>query len=203
MKLNVLTNKDVQKALSTLQKERVPSKVAFMIKKITEIVANEDKDFHAVRMDLVTRYATKKEDGVSVAFDTNGNATFIRENFELFIKAYQELLDIDVPVPYSVSFADLPTDVTTSAADLALLGEAGIIDFGDEQLPALTDKSSISTPDAVPATTAQYPIANPAADPSATAPAATAPAATDGTTAETTPASSDDANVASTDQAAS
>ena len=32
MKLNVLTNKDVQKALKSLQGERVPSKVAFMIK---------------------------------------------------------------------------------------------------------------------------------------------------------------------------
>lgn len=93
MKLNVLTNKEVQKALKSLQGERVPSKVAFMIKKITEIVANEDKDFNAVRMDLVTRYATKKEDGVSVAIDTNGNATFIKENFELFIKAFQELLN--------------------------------------------------------------------------------------------------------------
>ena len=200
MKLNVLTNKDVQKALKSLQSERVPSKVAFMIKKITEIVSNEDKDFHAVRMDLVTRYATKKEDGTSVALDTNGNATFIRENFELFIKAYQELLDIDVSVPYSVSFADLPQDVLTSASDLALLGEAGIIDFGTETAPALTPKT-INTPDAVPATTAQYPIAAPAPDASVTA-----PVATDGSTADATPtASADDAGlgVTSTDQAAS
>lgn len=120
MKMSVFVNENFLNAFGDLMGQDLPIKTAYSLKKIQKKLQEENERFDELRKELVTKHATKNENG-EPEVDEVGNVKLEKEVIEEFNKGYNELLDIDFESD-SVSLDDLG-DIKLSAAKLVMLDD--------------------------------------------------------------------------------
>jgi len=118
VKIKQIVNPDFSQAYVKLMKLQVPMKTAYKLKKIAELITDEQKKYEELRKELLTKLGEKNEDG-SLKIDQG--IVSLGENQQAYYEQHLELLDIDVEMGV-IKIDDLG-DAQLSAAELSSLGE--------------------------------------------------------------------------------
>jgi hypothetical protein len=125
MKFAVFQNPVVFETLNKLFSAQLPVKIAYRLSKVQKLVSAEAAKYQELRLGLITKYAEQNEDGTSVV-DEGGNVKLKEGAMDELIAEMNELHDIDVELPGTVSIDELEKiDLTTY--DLSILEELGVL----------------------------------------------------------------------------
>ena len=121
IKLEQMSNPNFTRVMGALLKEKVPVKVAFRIKTLTNRFNDELKKFSEIRTQILENYCTKDEDGQPVLDEQRNYKFESEESIQGVTKELGDLLNIEVEVE-SIKISDLG-DISLSGDDLLLLGD--------------------------------------------------------------------------------
>jgi hypothetical protein len=119
MKLSNLIDPRFKSALTKLNQQQLPLRVAFKLKGTIGRIDEEQKKYEDVRLAALNKYGKKNEDG-TLSSDSNGNVALEGADAELFVKDLNDLLSLDIELP-SFSVNELGDKVTMSSEELFLL----------------------------------------------------------------------------------
>jgi hypothetical protein len=119
MKLANLIDPRFKQALTKLNQQQLPLKVAFKLKGAINSVDAELKKYEEVRMSALQKYGKKNEDG-SLAADENGNIPLEGDSAQNFVAELNELLSLEIELP-KFTLSELGDKVTMSSEELFLL----------------------------------------------------------------------------------
>jgi hypothetical protein len=119
MKLSNLIDPRFKSALTKLNQQQLPLKVAYKLKGTISRIDEEQKKYEEIRLSALTKYGKKAEDGTLVS-DENGNVALEGEDASSFVKDLNDLLTLDIELP-SFSVNELGDKVTMSSEELFLL----------------------------------------------------------------------------------
>lgn len=125
MKLGIFANEDFVQAVNDLLELDLPIKTAYKISKIQTTLAEENKRFSDMRINIVTQYAVKDENGKPITND-KGNIELIEDKTQEFGQKMQELFDIEFEVD-TIPLDDLG-NINFSPKKLNLLAELITLD---------------------------------------------------------------------------
>jgi hypothetical protein len=118
MNLKTLINKDFLNSFNKLSLQNIPVRTAYRIKKMREQFDKETKEVGQLHLELIKKYASKKEDGTVIESE-NGNIDVDPKNLEVFYKEFEELVAENVEiVPLKLSELG---EITLSVSDLVNL----------------------------------------------------------------------------------
>jgi hypothetical protein len=119
MKLLGLTDPRFKAAITRLNQEKLPLKVAFKLKGIIKAVDEELAKYEEVRKAALDKYGTKDDNG-AFKTDENNNVVLDGEAAQGFVKELNELLALDVALP-GLTLSELGDNVNMSSDELFLL----------------------------------------------------------------------------------
>ena len=94
-------------------------KTAFLLKKLTAKISEEQRQYEELRLELLNRYGDKASDG-SLVTDEKGMVKMTGDNGTGFVKAHRELLDVEIDFDY-IKLDDIKNVDTMSGEDLIVL----------------------------------------------------------------------------------
>ena len=119
MKIGNVIDQQFQDVLAKLMAQPLPLKVAYKLHNIKKVADEEFAKYDKIRIEAISRFADKKEDG-SIVTDDKGNAQFSPENLANFTKELSELLSVEFQHD-KLSIEEMGSKIELSAQDLVAI----------------------------------------------------------------------------------
>lgn len=113
---------EFQTALKSLLESSLPMTTAFKLRGIAKIIGEEHKKYDEMRLELLQKYADKKEDGSLDVDEESGMARFTGNNIAKFTQDLNELASVEVELP-TISVSELEGMDNFTAKDFIYLDE--------------------------------------------------------------------------------
>lgn len=101
-------------------KQAMSAKTAFKFSKILKQIIEEYNSYNNIRKELIERYAIKDDNG-KVIYDDKQNASISNENYQIFSKEIEDLLNTNVQITYTPLLIGEISDMEFTPAQMILL----------------------------------------------------------------------------------
>jgi len=118
LKIRQIISPEFSQAYIKLMQLQLPMKTAYRLKKMAELITDEQKKYEELRKDLLTNLGEKNDDG---SLKIDDGIVDLGENQQRYLDQHLELLDIDVSLEL-IKLDDLG-DAQLSASELGSLGD--------------------------------------------------------------------------------
>ena len=101
-------------------KQPMSAKTAFKFSKILKQIIEEYNSYNNIRKELIERYAVKDDNG-KVIYDDKQNASINNENYQIFSKEIEGLLNTNVQITYTPLLVGEISDKEFTPAQMIIL----------------------------------------------------------------------------------